>query len=472
MYQPIVTAPVTFHQLIMQWILLLAAFQYLDVYGESSTSQALFQPSGFCDSQLQSQPSNSNMVPHLHTHSDVFQNYYELCEWCARPQCVTALRGTAFDVQRSDPDSAKRKVATNEDYDLFEAYSQLCARNVRAWCSADLAQTKQIIDSDAFKKYMELCARSVIPRQRQQHLCSHSMLIFFRFPSCLSPDSNRANTSVLNQRKRTRPTTEIRRPSDEIDTSKRIHTPVASTRSILVRCPSRLPPRVARVDTEGSSSGHARAMTALWGCILVWGTPKRAFSQWKARLSSMLWRSLAILAPMGHGPPPVRFGRMWSKPLPSDPYKKISASKYSKFKANSEISLSDLGILVFKSGSISSSGATSGMRKKRTRRRNTMVIIGPTVVEEDDGAIWLILSYCKYVSGLIFIGVGSTRSELVTLLYSETTSPFQESDLQMETRIADELYSHIGEPKAELGQTSNAHVKEPRSLVSINAPPV
>lgn len=34
----------------------------------------------------------------------------------------------------------------------------------------------------------------------------------------------------------------------------------------------------------------------------------------------------------------------------------------------------------------------------------------------------------------------------------------------MDRSIADELYSDIGEPKAELGQTSNTDVKEPRSL--------
>jgi hypothetical protein len=36
--------------------------------------------------------------------------------------------------------------------------------------------------------------------------------------------------------------------------------------------------------------------------------------------------------------------------------------------------------------------------------------------------------------------------------------------MQMERSIADELYSDIGEPKAESGQTSNTDVKESHSL--------
>ncbi|GJW66127.1 hypothetical protein Tco_0118011 [Tanacetum coccineum] len=39
---------------------------------------------------------------------------------------------TTLDVQRSTSDCAKRKVITYEDYDVFEAYSPLCERNVRA----------------------------------------------------------------------------------------------------------------------------------------------------------------------------------------------------------------------------------------------------------------------------------------------------------------------------------------------------
>nr|GEY94001.1 hypothetical protein [Tanacetum cinerariifolium] len=54
----------------------------------------------------------------------------------------------------------------------------------------------------------------------------------------------------------TNSTSQIRRPSDEIDTSKRVCRPATSARSIHVRRPARRPPIVARVDTEGSISGH------------------------------------------------------------------------------------------------------------------------------------------------------------------------------------------------------------------------
>nr|XP_043613994.1 uncharacterized protein LOC122585944 [Erigeron canadensis] len=97
--------------------------------------------------------------------------------------------------------------------------------------------------------------------------------------------------------------------------------------------------------------------------------------------------SLAILAPMGGGPAPVRFGWMESKPLPMDPYKKNSASRYSRFKANSIRSLSDIGNFGIGTGMVLGSGSGSGdtKGKRKRRKRNAVVIIGPTVVAGADG---------------------------------------------------------------------------------------
>lgn len=49
----------------------------------------------------------------------------------------------------------------------------------------------------------------------------------------------------------------------------------------------------------------------------------------------------------GGGPPMVRFGATLSKPYPREPYKKNSASRYSKFSANSTRSTSVWGMELF-----------------------------------------------------------------------------------------------------------------------------
>ncbi|GJX97936.1 hypothetical protein Tco_0354955 [Tanacetum coccineum] len=119
---PIVTASATSHLLIMQWIPLLVTF-------------------------------NTKMYMVKALLHKVYVNHQ-----------VFVILGTVLDIQRSASDFAKRKVAIYEDFDPFEAYSQLCATNVRARSLSDIEQIKQTTDSDAFQKYMKLCARNVIPR--------------------------------------------------------------------------------------------------------------------------------------------------------------------------------------------------------------------------------------------------------------------------------------------------------------------
>ncbi|GKA78564.1 hypothetical protein Tco_0785101 [Tanacetum coccineum] len=173
---PIVTASATSHLLIMQWIPLLVTF-------------------------------NTKMYMVKALLHKVYVNHQ-----------VFVILGTVLDIQRSASDFAKRKVAIYEDFDPFEAYSQLCATNVRARSLSDIEQIKQTTDSDAFQKYMKLCARNVIPR--------------LEFPSYLFPNSNQDGPSVSNQRKRTCQTSQIRRALDETNTSKRVRRLAASARSI------------------------------------------------------------------------------------------------------------------------------------------------------------------------------------------------------------------------------------------------
>ncbi|GKC34797.1 hypothetical protein Tco_1047181, partial [Tanacetum coccineum] len=49
-------------------------------------------------------------------------------------------KGTTLDVQRNTLDCGKHKALTYEDSDVFEAYSQLCATNMKPRCSSDLPQ--------------------------------------------------------------------------------------------------------------------------------------------------------------------------------------------------------------------------------------------------------------------------------------------------------------------------------------------
>lgn len=60
-------------------------------------------------------------------------------------------------------------------------------------------------------------------------------------------------------------------------------------------------------------------------------------------ISLVMGSRLAFLAPIGAGPPKVNWGATLSNPYPNEPYKKNSASKYSRFNGNSNKSLSPFG---------------------------------------------------------------------------------------------------------------------------------
>lgn len=70
-------------------------------------------------------------------------------------------------------------------------------------------------------------------------------------------------------------------------------------------------------------------------------------NSWNANWAMMSFMSglrLAFWTPIGCGPPIVRLGSKLSRPRPRAPHEKNSASKYSKFKGNSNRSTSDFGM--------------------------------------------------------------------------------------------------------------------------------
>lgn len=96
----------------------------------------------------------------------------------------------------------------------------------------------------------------------------------------------------------------------------------------------------------------------------------------------------AFLAPIGGGPPMVRFGARLSSPRPKAPQEKNSASMYSKFKGNSRRSMSDFGMFLWRLPTESSNSKAEEPWNSRRRRR--------TVVEavEVDRAM-LVLCFCS-----------------------------------------------------------------------------
>ena len=84
---------------------------------------------------------------------------------------------------------------------------------------------------------------------------------------------------------------------------------------------------------------------------------------------------LAFFAPIGGGPPSTRDGSTLSNPIPMDPNRKYSASKYSRFKGNSNRLISHLG----------KTDSEFTVVEATRKRRITLTIMRP-VVEEDDSS--------------------------------------------------------------------------------------
>nr|GEX30160.1 hypothetical protein [Tanacetum cinerariifolium] len=143
------------------------------LYGSVSTSEGAFH--------LSDSISGSCHVEKALLYLQVFQTYYELCRRNPFRECVTAFRvicrvqdaqlyldvfhkyswfcignlqpGCNATFRAGRMDFGKQKLKTNETANVFQAYSDLCSRNVRRRCSVGSPHSP-----DVFHRYTDLCA--------------------------------------------------------------------------------------------------------------------------------------------------------------------------------------------------------------------------------------------------------------------------------------------------------------------------
>ncbi|GKB67869.1 hypothetical protein Tco_0929281, partial [Tanacetum coccineum] len=96
------------------------------------------------------------------------------------PCSTTALRGTPSIVKRNTSDCGKRKLTTYKDPGVFEAYSQLCALNVRPRSLSDLPQATDIVRGNSLTNsqpvYNQASGLVFVPTQV---LLSRTMTLFY-----------------------------------------------------------------------------------------------------------------------------------------------------------------------------------------------------------------------------------------------------------------------------------------------------
>ncbi|GJT41077.1 hypothetical protein Tco_0940942 [Tanacetum coccineum] len=82
-------------------------------------------------------------------------------------QHKTDVKGTTSSVPKTITDNGKRKVKTCDDSNVFQAYSALCARNVRPHCLSNVPEPADVPNfggtqndsCDVFEKYTNMCDR-------------------------------------------------------------------------------------------------------------------------------------------------------------------------------------------------------------------------------------------------------------------------------------------------------------------------
>ncbi|GJS12360.1 hypothetical protein Tco_0369156 [Tanacetum coccineum] len=147
----------------------------------------------FCSSQMHPQPSGQNIRPRPHADSNVFQRYSQLCAGNARPWSsvhnspthTAPLKGTTSDIQITTSGCVKRMSLLDADSDVFQRYSQLCARNVRPRFSADFPEAGYVNNFEPHANYYsQLCARNAgaaIPEQYKPAMRLDAGIIFLVF---------------------------------------------------------------------------------------------------------------------------------------------------------------------------------------------------------------------------------------------------------------------------------------------------
>ncbi|GJU77696.1 retrotransposon-related protein [Tanacetum coccineum] len=208
-------------------------------------------------------------------------------------QCTTTFGGRTSYVQINPTNFGKQKWKTKNVDNVFQAYSNLYARNVRPRCSVDLPHTtsdaefcsKETTHSQVFGNYANLCATnpnhtgaSVLDQRKRTRQSSQVRpptdeavvsvgvgdttepireVITSDMAEVKSEDPNHTSASILDQRKRTRQSSQARPPTDEAGTSKGVRRPPPMGKITSAGRSNRLPPVVTFVNTESCSSGHS-----------------------------------------------------------------------------------------------------------------------------------------------------------------------------------------------------------------------
>ncbi|GJS52082.1 hypothetical protein Tco_0625444 [Tanacetum coccineum] len=138
----------------------------------------------FYSSQMHPQPSGQNIRSRPHVDSDVFQRYSQLCAGNVRPRSsvhnspthTAPLKGITSDIQITTSGCVKRMSLLDVDSDVFQRYSQLCARNVRPRFSADFLKAGCVNNFEPHANYYsQLCTRNAgaaIPEQYKPAISS------------------------------------------------------------------------------------------------------------------------------------------------------------------------------------------------------------------------------------------------------------------------------------------------------------
>ncbi|GJW28983.1 hypothetical protein Tco_0045858 [Tanacetum coccineum] len=95
-------------------------------------------------SEMQSQLRVQDMRTHTYAHQDAFRRYSDICSGSTARQHKTDVKGTTSSVPKSITDNGKRKVKTCDDSNVFQAYSALCARNVRPHCLSNVPEPADV----------------------------------------------------------------------------------------------------------------------------------------------------------------------------------------------------------------------------------------------------------------------------------------------------------------------------------------
>ncbi|GKE05753.1 hypothetical protein Tco_1397771, partial [Tanacetum coccineum] len=140
-------------------------------------------------------PSSSCGTQNAQLYLDVFQKYSQFCTGSTRRQCTTTFEGRTSYVKINPTNFGKQKWKTKNVDNVFQAYSGLYAQNVRPRCLVDLPHTT----SDA-----EFCSKET----------THSQ-VFGNYADLCATNPNHTGASVLDQRKRTRQSSQVRPPTDE-----------------------------------------------------------------------------------------------------------------------------------------------------------------------------------------------------------------------------------------------------------------